>query len=314
MQIAKRPRADCSPQQKDDDVNSDDEDLRTLFCANLHEHTTEELLYELFIQVRIKVSYCVICITHKLFDCFQSGPVESVRIPKDKDGRPRQFGFVTFVHTCTVPYALELFAGTRLFNRDLVIRYRNQSPRSQNLGKRRRIDSNSLSGDASPVSSHPRCEEPRNTKRRFQSDTSNSLRMGGQGGSSGGRQDANMQPRFTPNQKNSDRMQQGGDRFKVNDLEQLGAKFLFGQFDNRGDMNMFDKALKNALSAEGANRSFKNDRGKGQSHMKHNSQSSNPFRSPQQSTPRNNSEQSRGRHGDKDRAANRRRGNQNKRR
>lgn len=31
---------------------SDDEDLRTLFCANLAENVTDALLYELFLQVK----------------------------------------------------------------------------------------------------------------------------------------------------------------------------------------------------------------------------------------------------------------------
>lgn len=32
----------------------EDEDLRTIYCANLHEKLTEALLYELFLQVSIQ--------------------------------------------------------------------------------------------------------------------------------------------------------------------------------------------------------------------------------------------------------------------
>lgn len=40
----------------DDDEDSDDEDdesERTIFCGNLDEHVTEELLYEIFLQVSL---------------------------------------------------------------------------------------------------------------------------------------------------------------------------------------------------------------------------------------------------------------------
>ncbi|XP_069695561.1 RNA-binding protein 7 [Periplaneta americana] len=81
-----------------------DEDKRTVWCGNLSEKVTEEVLYELFLQ---------------------AGPLEKVRIPKDRDGRQRNFGFITFKHECSVPYSVALFEGTSLFNKLLILQSRN---------------------------------------------------------------------------------------------------------------------------------------------------------------------------------------------
>ncbi|KOC59202.1 Putative RNA-binding protein 11 [Habropoda laboriosa] len=75
-----------------------DEDMRTVWCGNLSEKVTEEILYELFLQ---------------------GGPVQRVSIPKDRDGKQRAYGFVTYKHINSVKYALNLFHGTVLFNRPL---------------------------------------------------------------------------------------------------------------------------------------------------------------------------------------------------
>lgn len=45
-------------------------------------------------------------------------------MPKDKEGKQRAFGFITYVHAVSVPYAVELFRGTRLFNRELRVNAR----------------------------------------------------------------------------------------------------------------------------------------------------------------------------------------------
>ena len=79
------------------------EDTKTLWCGNLSDKVTEEILYELFLQ---------------------AGPVENVTIPKDRNGKQRRFGFVTYKHVNSVSYALELFSGTSLFNRTLNISHR----------------------------------------------------------------------------------------------------------------------------------------------------------------------------------------------
>ncbi|PSN29024.1 hypothetical protein C0J52_27904 [Blattella germanica] len=79
------------------------DDSRTLWCGNLSDKVTEELLYELFLQ---------------------AGPLETVRIPKSRDGKQRNFGFITFKHECSVMYALSLFEGTRLYSRGLLLKAR----------------------------------------------------------------------------------------------------------------------------------------------------------------------------------------------
>lgn len=48
--------------------------------------------------------------------------MEKVHIPKDKDGRQRTFGFITYAHHASVAYALSIFSGTRLFNREISLK------------------------------------------------------------------------------------------------------------------------------------------------------------------------------------------------
>ena len=55
--------------------------------GNLETKVTEELLFELF---------------------HQAGPVIKVKIPKDTDGKPKQFAFVNFKRKVSVPYAMNL--------------------------------------------------------------------------------------------------------------------------------------------------------------------------------------------------------------
>ncbi|XP_048857528.1 RNA-binding protein 7 [Brienomyrus brachyistius] len=80
-----------------------DEADRTLFVGNLDPQVTEELLFELFLQ---------------------AGPLIKVKIPKDNDGRSKQFGFINFKHEVSVPYGMNLLNGTRLFGRPLKIQFR----------------------------------------------------------------------------------------------------------------------------------------------------------------------------------------------
>lgn len=70
-------------------------DRRTLYCGNLHENVTEEMLFELFLQ---------------------SGPLENVTIKRD--GR-RSFAFITFKHEESVHYAEAVMENVFLFNRPL---------------------------------------------------------------------------------------------------------------------------------------------------------------------------------------------------
>lgn len=82
--------------------------------------------------------------------------MEKVSQPKDKDGRGKTFAFITYVsylkpnvcelanlnaeiylkvHAVSVPYAISLFQGTQLFNRELTIK-----PRNNNSNVPQRVD------------------------------------------------------------------------------------------------------------------------------------------------------------------------------
>ncbi|XP_053673633.1 RNA-binding protein 7 [Anopheles nili] len=76
------------------------EDDRTLYCGNVSEKVTEEMLYELFLQ---------------------AGPVENVKIPRDADKRQRSYSFITYTHACSVEYAMKVLDGTSLFQRMLKL-------------------------------------------------------------------------------------------------------------------------------------------------------------------------------------------------
>ncbi|CAD7671569.1 unnamed protein product [Nyctereutes procyonoides] len=79
---------------------------RSSLCATWRQKVTEELLFELF---------------------HQAGPVVKVKIPKDKDGKPKQFAFVNFKHKVSVPYAMNLLNGIKLFGRPIKIQFRSGS-------------------------------------------------------------------------------------------------------------------------------------------------------------------------------------------
>uniref|UniRef100_A0A8C0CPI2 RRM domain-containing protein n=1 Tax=Balaenoptera musculus TaxID=9771 RepID=A0A8C0CPI2_BALMU len=70
---------------------------RTLFVGNLETKVTEELLFELFHQVNFH------------------------------DGKPKQFAFVKFKHEVSVPYAMNLLNGIKLFGRPIKIQFRSGS-------------------------------------------------------------------------------------------------------------------------------------------------------------------------------------------
>ncbi|XP_075053195.1 splicing regulator RBM11 [Mixophyes fleayi] len=80
-----------------------DEADRTIFVGNLDCNVKEEILYELFLQ---------------------AGPLTKVTIAKDKEGNFKSFGFVCFKHTESVPYAISLLNGIRLFGRPIKLQYR----------------------------------------------------------------------------------------------------------------------------------------------------------------------------------------------
>ncbi|ELT97731.1 hypothetical protein CAPTEDRAFT_180028 [Capitella teleta] len=79
---------------------------RTIWCGNLPDDITEELLYELFLQ---------------------AGPLCKVNIPKESSGRLKRFGFIEFRHSESVPYAIELMNGIKLFDCSLQLKPRSGS-------------------------------------------------------------------------------------------------------------------------------------------------------------------------------------------
>ncbi|KAM5246234.1 RNA-binding protein 7 isoform 3-T3 [Ctenodactylus gundi] len=105
---------------------------RTLFVGNLETKVTEELLFELF---------------------HQAGPVIKVKIPKDKDGKPKQFAFVNFKHEVSVPYAMNLLNGIKLFGRPIKIQFRSGSSHaSQDISL---LHPQHHVGNSSPTSTSP---------------------------------------------------------------------------------------------------------------------------------------------------------------
>ncbi|XP_006889875.1 PREDICTED: splicing regulator RBM11 [Elephantulus edwardii] len=82
---------------------------RTVFVGNLEARVREEILYELFLQ---------------------AGPLTKVTICKDREGKPKTFGFVCFKHPESVPYSIALLNGIRLYGRPINVQYRFGSSRS----------------------------------------------------------------------------------------------------------------------------------------------------------------------------------------
>ncbi|CAK9303520.1 unnamed protein product [Gordionus sp. m RMFG-2023] len=83
----------------------------SLFCGNISEDTTEELLYELFLQ---------------------AGPVENVKIATERDGKRKQYAFIKFCHEISVPYAIDLMNGIKLNNNVLTLKCRKGSAHENN--------------------------------------------------------------------------------------------------------------------------------------------------------------------------------------
>ncbi|XP_071665818.1 splicing regulator RBM11 isoform X1 [Patagioenas fasciata] len=61
----------------------------------------------------------------------QAGPLTKVTICKDKEGKPKSFGFVCFKHKVSVPYAIALLNGIRLYGRPIKVQYRFGSSHSE---------------------------------------------------------------------------------------------------------------------------------------------------------------------------------------
>uniref|UniRef100_A0A1A9ZJ45 RRM domain-containing protein n=1 Tax=Glossina pallidipes TaxID=7398 RepID=A0A1A9ZJ45_GLOPL len=136
MQFPEANYRDCADVSDETDDEDCDEDKRTLFCANLDERVTEDLLHEVFLQ---------------------AGPIERTHIPKDKAGRSRLFGFITYVHRCSAFYALKLLQGLNLYRKTVSVRFTNATPQKRQAGtppkdceadkKRRNNDNQALRGE-----------------------------------------------------------------------------------------------------------------------------------------------------------------------
>ncbi|XP_054854550.1 RNA-binding protein 7 [Eublepharis macularius] len=107
---------------------------RTLFVGNLDSRVTEELLFELF---------------------HQAGPVIKVKIPKDRDGKPKLFAFVNFKHEESVPYGMSLLNGIKLFGRPLKIQFRSGSSHASQDGSSPYSQHGSANGSPSGVLQSP---------------------------------------------------------------------------------------------------------------------------------------------------------------
>ncbi|XP_074652494.1 uncharacterized protein LOC141906915 [Tubulanus polymorphus] len=84
---------------------------KCLFVGNVPDDTTEELLYELFLQ---------------------AGPLEKVHIPIDREsGKKKRFAFVNFKHAASVPYAINILKGVKLFDNPLDLRTKSGASHSQ---------------------------------------------------------------------------------------------------------------------------------------------------------------------------------------
>uniref|UniRef100_A0A8C9BTN0 RRM domain-containing protein n=1 Tax=Phocoena sinus TaxID=42100 RepID=A0A8C9BTN0_PHOSS len=62
-----------------------------------------------------------------VFPLVFAGPVIKVKIPKDKDGKPKQFAFANFKREVSVPYAMNLLNGIKLFGRPIKLQFRSGS-------------------------------------------------------------------------------------------------------------------------------------------------------------------------------------------
>ncbi|XP_055608340.1 RNA-binding protein 7-like [Uranotaenia lowii] len=98
-----------------------EEDERTLWCGNLSEKVTEEMLYELFLQ---------------------AGPVEMVKIPRDPQNpkRQRSYAFITYAHSASIEYAINIYEGTKLFQRPLTLHRKSRN--GPNQGASPRVNNN----------------------------------------------------------------------------------------------------------------------------------------------------------------------------
>ncbi len=58
---------------------------------------------------------------------FQAGPLDKIKLVRDKGNSKRLYAFITFTHAVSVPYTLNLMSGIRLFGQTLKLQCRNIS-------------------------------------------------------------------------------------------------------------------------------------------------------------------------------------------
>ncbi|XP_065355996.1 RNA-binding protein 7-like [Calliphora vicina] len=104
------PSNDIILVESEEENEVDDVEERTLFCANLSEKITEELLYEVFLQ---------------------AGPLEKIYIPK-QNGKNRSYAFLTYKYRSSPSYALKLFQGLQLFGKRLDIKFQRSNSNGHN--------------------------------------------------------------------------------------------------------------------------------------------------------------------------------------
>ena len=77
-----------------------------LYVENLHHKVTEELLYELFLQV---------------------GPLKRVALVVNGETRKhRGYAFITFKHECSLEYAINVLDKENLFGQSIIVKHKNR--------------------------------------------------------------------------------------------------------------------------------------------------------------------------------------------
>lgn len=85
------------------------------FCTNCFCKYVIMIILIRFNLFSMNVVYCFIS---------QAGPLEQVKIARDRDGRQKNFAFITYRHPVSVPYAIFIFKGTALFHKTLNLQCR----------------------------------------------------------------------------------------------------------------------------------------------------------------------------------------------
>lgn len=86
------------------------EEERTIYCNNLSERITEELLFELFLQ---------------------AAPIEKVKIPKDQQGRQASYAFITLKYMNSMEFTMLLLDGLTVFDRKIHVKPRSMGNKEQ---------------------------------------------------------------------------------------------------------------------------------------------------------------------------------------